>query len=224
MRKYIVTGLLIWVPLVITIWVLNLIVTTMDQTLLLLPERWHPHTLFGRDIPGLGVVLTLVVLIITGLLLRNIIGERLVLYWEALLGRIPIVRSIYSSVKQVSDTILSPNGQAFRKALLVQYPRAGSWTIAFQTGTPAGEIRRRLVDSDMVSVYVPTTPNPTSGFFLMLPRADVVELDMSVDEALKYVVSMGTVAPDDRGAVTGAGAPPLPVPAPVPTDRSSGPS
>lgn len=200
MRKYIVTGLLIWVPLVITIWVLNLIVTTMDQTLQLLPESWHPHTFIGRDIPGVGVVLTLVVLVITGLLVRNFIGERLVVYWEALLGRIPIVRSIYSSVKQVSDTILSPNGQAFRKALLVQYPRAGSWTIAFQTGTPAAEIRRRITDLDMVSVYVPTTPNPTSGFFLMLPRADVIELDMSVDEALKYVVSMGTVSPGDRVA------------------------
>ena len=224
MKKYFITGLLLWIPVVITIWVLEVIVTTLDQSLVLLPETWQPKALIGWSIPGLGVLLTLLVLFLTGLLARNIIGERLVLIWEGLLGRIPIVRSIYSSVKQVSDTILSPNGQAFRKALLVQYPRAGSWTIAFQTGTPAGEIRRRLVDSDMVSVYVPTTPNPTSGFFLMLPRADVVELDMSVDEALKYVVSMGTVAPGDRGAVTGAGAPPLPASAPVPPDRSSGPS
>jgi len=201
MRKYLVTGLLIWVPLVITLWVLNLIVTTMDQSLDLLPVQWHPHTLFGRDIPGLGVLLTVLVVLSTGLLARNIIGERLVLYWEALLGRIPIVRSIYSSVKQVSDTILSPNGQAFRRALLVQYPRAGVWTIAFQTGTPAAEVRRH-VPTDMVSVYVPTTPNPTSGFFLMVPRAETIELNMSVDEALKYVVSMGVVAPADRGATT----------------------
>jgi len=201
MRKYLVTGLLIWVPLVITLWVLNLIVTTMDQTLQLVPLQWHPHTLFGRDIPGLGVLLTVLVVLLTGLLARNIIGERLVLYWEALLGRIPIVRSIYSSVKQVSDTILSPNGQAFRRALLVQYPRAGVWTIAFQTGTPAGEVRR-LVGIEMVSVYVPTTPNPTSGFFLMVPRAETIELDMSVDEALKYVVSMGVVAPADRHPAT----------------------
>jgi uncharacterized membrane protein len=129
---------------------------------------------------------------------RNIIGERLLLYWEGLLGRIPIVRSIYSSVKQVSDTILSPSGQAFRRALLVQYPRADVWTIAFQTGTPAEEVRRR-VGVEMVSVYVPTTPNPTSGFFLMMPRAETIELGMSVDEALKYVVSMGVVAPFDRG-------------------------
>jgi uncharacterized membrane protein len=199
MRKYIVTGLLIWVPLVITLWVLNLIVTTMDQSLQWLPQQWQPQALFGRAIPGLGVVLTLVVLLVTGLLARNFIGERLVGVWESLLGRIPIVRSIYSSVKQVSDTILSPSGQAFRKALLVQYPRAGAWTIAFQTGTPADEVRRRIPE-EMVSVYVPTTPNPTSGFFLMLPRSEVIELDMSVDEALKYVVSMGSVSPAERGA------------------------
>lgn len=201
MRKYFVTGLLIWVPLAITIWVLDLIVTTMDQTLRLLPSQWQPHALLGRDIPGLGVVLTVLVVALTGLLARNFIGERLVVYWEALLGRIPIVRSIYSSVKQVSDTILSPNGQAFRRALLVQYPRPDVWTIAFQTGTPADEVRRR-VGVEMVSVYVPTTPNPTSGFFLMVPRAETIDLNMSVDEALKYVVSMGVVAPTDRGGAT----------------------
>ncbi|GMV02370.1 MAG: DUF502 domain-containing protein [Burkholderiaceae bacterium] len=198
MRKYLVTGLLILVPLAITLWVLDLIVTSMDRTLLLLPLQWQPHTLLGRDIPGLGVVLTVLVVALTGVLARNFIGERLLIYWEALLGRIPIVRSIYSSVKQVSDTILSPNGQAFRRALLVQYPRAGVWTIAFQTGTPADEVRRR-VGIEMISVYVPTTPNPTSGFFLMMPRTETIELDMSVDEALKYVVSMGVVAPPDRG-------------------------
>jgi uncharacterized membrane protein len=201
MRKYFVTGLLIWVPLAITIWVLDLIVTTMDQTLRLLPVQWQPHALLGRDVPGLGVVLTVLVVALTGLLARNFIGERLVVYWEALLGRIPIVRSIYSSVKQVSDTILSPNGQAFRRALLVQYPRPDVWTIAFQTGTPADEVRRR-VGVEMVSVYVPTTPNPTSGFFLMVPRAETIDLNMSVDEALKYVVSMGVVAPTDRGGAT----------------------
>ncbi|MFO1299400.1 MAG: DUF502 domain-containing protein [Burkholderiaceae bacterium] len=201
MRKYFVTGLLIWVPLAITIWVLDLIVTTMDQTLRLLPSQWQPHALLGRDVPGLGVVLTVLVVALTGLLARNFIGERLVVYWEALLGRIPIVRSIYSSVKQVSDTILSPNGQAFRRALLVQYPRPDVWTIAFQTGTPADEVRRR-VGVEMVSVYVPTTPNPTSGFFLMVPRAETIDLNMSVDEALKYVVSMGVVAPTDRGGAT----------------------
>lgn len=197
-RNYFITGLVIWAPLGITIWVLNLIVSTMDQTMQLIPEIIHPHNVFGRDIPGLGVLLTLLVVFITGLLGHNLVGQRLVELWEIFLGRIPIVRSIYSSVKQVSDTILSPNGQAFRTALLVQYPRPGVWTIAFQTGAPAEEVRR-LVPAEMVSVYVPTTPNPTSGFFLMLPRSEVIELSMSVDEALKYVVSMGVVAPPGRG-------------------------
>jgi uncharacterized membrane protein len=199
MRKYFVTGLLVWIPLVITLWVLDLIVTTMDQTLFLLPLQWHPHSYFGYDVPGLGLVLAVLIVLVTGVLSRNFIGERLLHYWEQLLRRIPIVRSIYSSVKQVSDTILSPNGQAFRRALLVQYPRSGVWTIAFQTGTPADEVRRHI-KTDMVAVYVPTTPNPTSGFFLMVPRAETIDLTMSVDEALKYVVSMGVVAPIDRSA------------------------
>jgi uncharacterized membrane protein len=193
-RKYFITGLLIWVPLAITLWVLNFIVSTMDRTLLVLPEAWRPVQLLHADIPGFGVILTLLIVFVTGLLARNFIGQSLVKFWESLLGRIPIVRSVYSSVKQVSDTVLSDSGQAFRKALLIQYPRQGIWTIAFQTGTPAEEIRQRI-PGDMVAVYVPTTPNPTSGFFLMLPKIDVVELDMSVDEALKYVVSMGVVAP-----------------------------
>ena len=200
MRKYLVTGLLIWIPLVITIWVLNLIVATMDQSLGLLPEQLHPRTWIGHDIPGLGAVLTIAVVFITGLAARNFIGERLLAYWEALLGRIPIVRSIYSSVKQVSDTILSTDGQAFRQALLVQYPRPGVWTIGFVTGAPASEVRRRI-ESDMLSVYVPTTPNPTSGFFLLMPREQTIELDMSVDQALKYVVSLGVVAPADSTVV-----------------------
>lgn len=197
LRKYFMTGLLIWVPLAITIWVLNIIVGTMDQSLQLLPEQWHPHNLLGRDIPGLGVVLTVLIVLFTGVLGHNFVGQRLVGFWESLLGRIPIVRGIYSSVKQVSDTILSPNGQAFRKALLVQYPRLGVWTIAFQTGVPSEEVRRH-VSTDMIAVYVPTTPNPTSGFFLMIPRNEAIELSMSVDEALKYVVSMGVVSPNDK--------------------------
>jgi len=216
MRKYLVTGLLIWIPLVITIWVLNLIVATMDQSLELLPEPLHPRAWLGHDIPGLGALLTVAVVLLTGLAARNFIGERLLLYWEGMLGRIPIVRSIYSSVKQVSDTILSPGGQAFRQALLVQYPRRGVWTIGFLTGAPADEVRRH-VDVDLISVYVPTTPNPTSGFFLMMPRAETVALNMSVDQALKYVVSMGVVAPLDRGLPPseGAGAAPPTEPEPV---------
>jgi uncharacterized membrane protein len=193
-KKYFITGLLIWIPLAITLWVLDLIVTTMDQSLALLPVPLQPQVLLGRQIPGLGVLLTLLVVFGTGVLASNILGQRLVSLWEMLLGRIPVVKTIYSSVKQVSDTLFSPGGQAFRKALLVQYPREGAWTIAFLTGVPGGDVANHL-HGDYLSVYVPTTPNPTSGFFLMLPRADVVELDMSVDDALKYVISMGVVAP-----------------------------
>lgn len=195
MRKYFVTGLLILVPLAITLWVLNLIVSTLDQSLLLLPERWQPRVLIGYEFPGVGTVLTLLIIFLTGLAARNIIGKQVVYVWELLLARIPIVNSIYSSVKQVSDTLFSSSGNAFRKALLIQYPRQGSWTIAFQTGTPGGDVKNHL-KGDYVSVYVPTTPNPTSGFFLMMPKADTIELDMSVDQALKYIVSMGVVSPE----------------------------
>jgi uncharacterized membrane protein len=195
MRKYFVTGLLILVPLAITIWVLSLIISTMDQSLLLLPERWRPEAVVGFHIPGLGTILTLLVIFLTGLATRNFVGKRIVWAWEALLVRIPVVRSIYSSVKQVSDTLFSSSGNAFRKALLVQYPREGSWTIGFLTGVPGGDVRNHL-QGDYVSLYIPTTPNPTSGFFLMVPRADTIELDMNVDEALKYIVSMGVVAPE----------------------------
>ena len=194
MRKYFITGLLVLVPLAITLWVLNLIVGTLDQSLLLLPERWRPESLIGFGLPGFGTILTLLIIFITGLITRNFLGNRLLLWWEMLLNHIPVVSSIYSSVKQVSDTLFSSSGNAFRKALLVQYPREGCWTIAFQTGVPGGDVPNHL-KGDYISVYVPTTPNPTSGFFLMLPRADTKELNMTVDEALKYIVSMGVVAP-----------------------------
>ncbi len=197
MKKYFITGLLIWVPLAITAWVLASIVRTMDQSLLLLPSAIRPETLLGFYIPGIGVILTLLVVILTGLITANIIGQRLVRFWEGVLSRIPVVKSVYYSVKQVSDTLFSSTGEAFRKALLVQYPRQGCWTIAFLTGQPGGDVASHL-HGDFVSVYMPTTPNPTSGFFLMLPRADVIELDMSVDEALKYIISMGVVAPPLR--------------------------
>ena len=196
-KRYFVTGLLIWVPLAITAWVLSLIAGIADQSLRLLPESMHPHNLLGFDVPGTGVVLTLLIILVTGLLAANFIGQRLVSWWEKLLARIPVVNSIYNSVKQVSDTLFSSSGNAFRQALLVQYPRAGSWTIAFLTGTPGGDVVNHLTE-DHVSVYVPTTPNPTSGFFLMLPRSEVIELDMDVDEALKYIISMGVVAPPTR--------------------------
>ena len=193
-KRYFITGLLIWVPLVITAWVLSVIVNTLDQSLHLLPEVLHPKNLFGFSIPGVGALLTLAMILLTGLLAANFIGEKLVRWWNALLSRIPVVNSVYKAVKQVSDTLFAPNGNAFRKAMLVQYPREGSWTIAFLTGRPGGDIKNHL-GGEWVSVYVPTTPNPTSGFFLMMPAKDVIELDMSVDEALKYIISMGVVAP-----------------------------
>lgn len=195
MRKYFITGLLILVPLAITAWVLSLIINTMDQSLLFVPERWQPKALFGVNIPGLGTLLTIVIVFLTGLLTNNLVGNYVVRMWEKLLKRIPLVNSLYSSVKQVSDTLFSSSGNAFRKAVLIPYPHQNSYTIAFLTGTPGGDVKNHLV-GDYVSVYVPTTPNPTSGFFLMLARKDVVELDMSVDAALKYIVSMGVVAPE----------------------------
>jgi uncharacterized membrane protein len=205
MKKYIITGLLIWIPLAITIWVLHLIVTTMDQTLTLLPFEFRPAIeLFGRTvyIPGLGVIATILAVFLTGVFGSNILGQRLITFWENLLGRIPVVKTLYHGVKQVSDTMFAPGGQAFRKALLVQYPRAGCWTIAFQTGQPGGDVAAHL-QGEHVSVYVPTTPNPTSGFFLMMPKSEVVELDMSVDDALKYVISMGVVVPGSRNGRKG---------------------
>jgi len=197
LRRYLVAGLLVWVPLGITIWVLVFLINTLDKTLLLLPESVRPEAVFGFHIPGLGVVLFFAILLLTGAIAANFFGARLIVIWESVLGRIPFVKSIYSSVKQVSDTLLSEKGNAFRKALLVEYPYPGSWTIAFLTGVPATEIAQDLVD-EHVSVYVPTTPNPTSGYFLMLPRERIRELDMTVDEALKYIISMGVVAPKSR--------------------------
>ncbi|MEY4592576.1 MAG: hypothetical protein RIR18_1471 [Pseudomonadota bacterium] len=205
-KRYFLTGLLIWVPLVITAWVLTVFVGTMDQTLRLLPPAIHPRNLFGFEIPGAGVVLTLGVILITGLVTTNMIGQRFVRLWEYALARIPVVSSVYKSVKQVSDTLFSSDGNAFRKALLVQYPRQGSWTIAFQTGTPAHEVAAHL-PGEHISVYVPTTPNPTSGFFLMMPASDVIELEMSVDEALKYIISMGVVAPLEHVTTDASGTP-----------------
>jgi uncharacterized membrane protein len=198
MKKYLITGLLIWIPLVITLWVLKLIVDTLDQSLLLLPEQWRTESFLGVHIPGLGVILTLVIVIATGVFATNFFGARLVHLGHEVLHRIPVVNSIYSSVKQISDTLFSSSGQAFRKALLVQWPREGMWTIAFLTGVPGGDVVKHL-QGDFVSVYVPTTPNPTSGFFVMLARADVIELDLSVDAALKYIISMGVVAPGQGG-------------------------
>lgn len=193
-KRYLITGLLIWVPVAITAWVLSLIAGVADQSLRLLPQAVQPRNLLGFDIPGAGIVVTLAIVLATGLLAANFIGQRLVNWWEGLLARIPVVNSIYNGVKQVSDTVLSPSGMAFRQPLLVQYPHPGAWTIAFLTGQPGGDVANHL-QGEHVSVYVPTTPNPTSGFFLMFPKDQVIELDMDVNEALKYIISMGVVAP-----------------------------
>ena len=194
MKKYFITGLLVLVPLIITVWVLSTLINTLDQSLLLLPEAWRPKAYFGLEIPGLGALLTLLIIFVTGVIATNIFGQQLIVLWESLLSRVPVVKSIYSSVKQVSDTLFSDSGNAFRKAVLVQYPRDGSWTIAFITGVPGVDVSSHL-QGEYVSIYVPTTPNPTSGFFLILPKSDVIELEMSVDQALKYIISMGTVVP-----------------------------
>ena len=194
MKRYFITGLLIWVPIGLTAWVLKFLISTMDQSLLLLPDKFQPEVLLGMKVYGIGTILTLLVVFITGIMTANIIGQKLLVFWEGVLWRIPVVKSIYWSIKQVSDTIFSDKGEAFRKALLVQYPREGAWTIAFMTGQPGGDVANHL-KGDYISVYVPTTPNPTSGFFLMMPKDDVIELDMSVDEALKYIISMGVVSP-----------------------------
>ena len=199
LRKWLFSGLLVLVPLIITLWVLDWVVGTLDQTLRILPTSWQPDQLLGVHIPGLGVVFALVVLLSIGALASNIIGNRIVTWWHALLHRIPVVRSIYSGVKQVSDTLFSEKGNAFRKAVLVRWPHDQMWTIGFLTGSPAGNVLEHLHvqggDEAFVSVYVPTTPNPTGGYFVMVRQRDCVELSMSVDEALTYIVSMGVIVP-----------------------------
>ncbi|GAB1382362.1 MAG TPA: DUF502 domain-containing protein [Ottowia sp.] len=215
LKQYFITGLLVWLPMGVTVWVLLWLLGILDGIFLgvlsaaeAMVPALGPLANRLRHIPGLGVILVAIVILGTGLFVANMFGQWWLRQWHRLMTRIPVVRSIYSSVKQVSDTLFSGNGQAFSKALLIQYPRAGAWTIAFVTGKPEGEVSCHL-QGDFVSVYVPTTPNPTSGFFLMVPRADVVELNMSVDEALKYVISMGVVAPPQRAPCADE---PIPVP------------
>ena len=194
-KRYLITGLLIWVPLVITVWVLNLLVSTMDQSLLLLPQALRTESWLGIHIPGLGVILTLVVVFLTGVLAANFIGQKLVLFWERVLLHIPVVNSIYKAVKQVSDTLFSGSGHAFRKVLLVRYPHPEAWSLAFQTNVPSALNSR--FSEEHVAVFIPTTPSPVNGFYFYVKRTEVIELEMSIDEALKYIISMGVVTTDN---------------------------
>ena len=194
LRRYFVAGLLVWIPLGITLWVLKILVGIMDESLLLLPQSFHTDALFGFHVPGLGIILTLAIVLVTGALAANIFGRKLLTYGDSVLGRIPIVRSIYGGVKQISDTLFSPEGKAFRRAVLVRYPHQGAWTVALVTGTPEHEVAD-ILGREQISVFVPTTPNITAGFFFIVPRSETIELDMTVDAALKYIISMGVAEP-----------------------------
>ena len=198
MKKYFLTGLLVWVPLGITVWVLNITIGMLDQSLLLLPVHWRPEYWLGFYIPGLGVILTVVVLLVTGLIVRNVLGQQLLHYWEGILRRIPFVNAIYNSVKQVSDTLLSGKKSAFGKVLLVRYPHPEAWSLAFQTSVPGGVAQK--IGDEYVGVFIPTTPSPLNGFYFFVRKADTFEVDISVDMAFKSIISMGVIASAETAA------------------------
>jgi len=197
LRRYLIAGLLLWLPLGVTVLVVKLLVDFMDKTLLLIPERFQPDVVLGFHIPGLGLVLSVAIVLFTGVIVANFFGKRLLSFWEAILAKIPLVRTIYHSVKQVVETLLSSNGKSFRKVMLIEYPRKGIWTLAFQTGHTTKEIQNKT-GHKLINVFVPTTPNPTSGFFVMLPVEDVIELDLTVEAGLKMIVSMGVIMPGEK--------------------------
>ncbi|HQT05051.1 MAG: hypothetical protein B7Z05_07065 [Thiotrichales bacterium 32-46-8] len=201
MRKYLMAGLLVWLPLGVTVLVINFLIETFDQVLILLPSAYRPDELLGYHIPGFGLLMTAVVILVTGMIVANYLGEKLVGFWEGLLSRIPLVRSIYSAVKQVTEAFVGSE-QSFQKAYLVEYPRRGTWTLAFQTSTKTGEAQIKTGLNSVVNVFVPTTPNPTSGFFLMVSQDDLVPLDMSVEQALKMIISGGVVVPELQESAT----------------------
>lgn len=194
MKKYFITGLLIWVPLAATIWVLNLLIGTLDQSLLLLPVKYRPEALFGMRIPGLGAIVTLLIILLTGMLAANYFGRQLLALWENILARIPVVKSIYNSIKQVSDTLFSGSGEAFRKVLLVRYPHPEAWSIAFQTNVPSSVAEK--LGPDYVAVFIPTTPSPVNGFYFFVKKSEAIELNIKVDQALKFIISMGVATQD----------------------------
>jgi len=200
LKRYLIAGLLVWVPLGITFLVIRALVGVMDRTLLLLPPDWRPEALLGFPVPGLGIVLSVLVVLITGMVVANLLGRKLVEGWESLLNRIPLVRSIYSAVKQILETLFVAGGNSFRKVLMVEYPRRGLWTLAFQTGSGTDEAHDKA-GHRLVTVFVPTTPNPTSGFIILVPEEDIIELDMSVEDGLKLIMSLGVVIPPPRAKV-----------------------
>lgn len=193
-RRYLATGLLVWIPLAVTLFILRLLINLMDG---LIPTPLRPENLFGFHIPGLGVILTFTLLVVTGFLAANLLGRKLIGFWEAFLARIPLVSWVYSGVKKVAETLLSPKSQSFRKVLLMEYPRKGIWSLCFQTSSELGEVQART-GTEVMCVFVPTTPNPTSGFIILVPKDDVIELDMTVDQALRMIISLGVVVPEWR--------------------------
>jgi uncharacterized membrane protein len=200
LHRYFISGLLVWLPIWVTLLVIKFLVDILSNTLLLLPPQYRPDALIGFHVPGIGVLITLLVIFVTGVIAANFLGSRLLGLWDNVMGRIPLVRSVYTGVKQVAQTLLSPGGQSFRKVLLVEYPRTGLWSLAFQTGDTTQFVSEALNGEDMVSLFIPTTPNPTSGFLMMTQRKNVIELDMSVDQALKFVISLGVVQPTMKNA------------------------
>ncbi|MCH8308219.1 MAG: DUF502 domain-containing protein [Proteobacteria bacterium] len=194
LRRYLVAGLLVWIPLGVTILILKVLISLMDKSLLLIPQQYRPEEWLGFSVPGLGLILTLLVLLVTGLLAANIVGRSMVSLWESLLDRIPVVRSVYSAAKNFTEIVFSDSGQSFKKVLLIEYPRKGIYSLAFQTATNLGEVQGRMGEQ-MVCTFVPTTPNPTSGYIIIVPKKDIIELDMEIDEALKMIISLGVVIP-----------------------------
>jgi len=200
LKKYIIAGLLVWLPFAATVVIVKLVIDLLDKTILLLPPEWHPVALLGFSIPGFGIILALSILLLTGMLAANLFGRRFVEIWERILNKIPLVRSIYSSIKQISNTIFDPSGKSFRKVVMLQYPRKGLWSIGFLTNDNVGD-EMSAVDDRLVAVFIPTTPNPTSGFIIMTRNDEITELDMSVEEGFKFIISMGVIIPDGSARI-----------------------
>jgi len=196
LKKYIIAGLLVWLPFAATVVIVKLLIDLLDKTILLLPPEWHPVALLGFSIPGFGIILALSILLLTGMLAANLFGRRFVEIWERILNKIPLVRSIYSSIKQISNTIFDPSGKSFRKVVMLQYPKKDLWSIGFLTNDNVGD-EMSAVDDRLVAVFIPTTPNPTSGFIIMTRNDEITELDISVEEGFKFIISMGVIIPDD---------------------------